>query len=93
VGDTLVERFFSLSEETKEWAEYFREWLFREFLFRGMKRLSELPPYYVERRVARNSGGARVEVVSHGTAVLQLNWRRKITWFLQWLKYILKEAK
>ena len=92
VGNILMEKFFALSKETEGQAEYFREWLFREFLFRGMEQLSKLSPRYIEKKLADGAEKARVKIISYGTSELQLNWRRKINWLREWLKYKLRGA-
>lgn len=91
VGNMLIERFFALSRETEERAGYFCDWLFREFLYRGMKRLSALSPRYIEKKLARSANGVNVKIVSYGTAQLRLNWRRKICWLYEWLEYKFQE--
>ena len=88
-SDILLERFFALSKETEGKAKYLCDWLFREFLFRGMKQLSALPPRYIMRKLA--ACGENVKIISHGTAERLLNRRRKIKWFWEWLKYKLAE--
>lgn len=91
VGNILTERFFALSRETEEKAGYFCDWLFCEFLHRGMKKLSALSPVYIEKKLARSAGGVNIKIVSYGTASLRLNWRVKLSWLREWFKYKLRE--
>jgi len=87
IGNILTEKFFALSKETERSAEYFREWLFREFLYRGMKKLSFLSPRYIEKKLSRGAGETEIKIVSFGTAEVQLNFRRKLSWFCEWFNY------